>query len=184
MAHLGKGLRCYNEMGWILFVERIRLVSYHLTLDVFCAELRFVQSVALAAMSRKLPTRFDLPPEEATGPAAQEFRASMVSAAGKAWSTVRTATQNASGEAKATTAGAAAGGVVASTAGTHIGIAAFGTAVSGAALLPVAATVGVGAIAGYAVYKLAKDIKAKRSEPVVPIAQEQPKVGTDRSSES
>ena len=46
----------------------------------------------------------------------------------------------------------------------HIGIAAFGTAVSGAALLPVVATVGVGAVAGYAAYEVYKDLKARRSQ--------------------
>jgi hypothetical protein len=75
------------------------------------------------------------------------------SSVNRAWSVTKSVTQKASGEAKATTAVAVAGGAVAATAGTHIGIAGFGTAVSDAALLPVAITVGVGAVAGYAAYK-------------------------------
>jgi hypothetical protein len=88
----------------------------------------------------------------------------LITSAGRAWSAAKSKTQNASGEAKATTAGAAAGGVIASTAGAKIGIAAFGAAVSGAALLPVVVTVGVGAIVGYAACKGFKDLKARRSQ--------------------
>ena len=92
------------------------------------------------------------------------IRAKLANTASHAWSLARAKTKGASGEAKATTVGAVGGGVVASTAGAHIGIAAFGTAVSGAALLPVVATVGVGAIAGYAAYKVYKDVQEKRSQ--------------------
>jgi len=91
------------------------------------------------------------------------------SVADRAWSAAKVKMKGASGEAKATGVGAAAGGVLASTAGAHMGIAAFGTAVAGTALLPVAITVGVGAVAGFAAFKLFKDIKARRlleSEPV------------------
>ena len=94
----------------------------------------------------------------------RRIRDGLTASAGRVWSSAKSKTKNASGEAKATTAGAAAGGIVASTAGAKIGIAAFGTAVSGAALLPVVATAGVGAIAGYAAYKVFKDLKARRSQ--------------------
>jgi hypothetical protein len=50
-----------------------------------------------------------------------------------------------------------------------MGIAALGTAVSGAALLPVVACVGVGAVFGYAGYKLYKDVKARRSNKIDPL---------------
>ena len=99
-----------------------------------------------------------------SGAFVRRIRDGLTTSAGRAWSAARSKTQNASGEAKATTAGAVAGGVVASTAGAHIGIAALGTAVSGAALLPVVATVAVGSIAGYAAYKVFKDLKARRSQ--------------------
>lgn len=98
------------------------------------------------------------------------LRDKVTKTAGRAWKVARARTQATSGETKATTAGAAAGGVVASTAGAHVGIAAFGTAVSGAALLPMVATVGVGAVAGYAAYKLYKDFDAKRSKSQLPTA--------------
>ena len=86
-------------------------------------------------------------------------------ATGRAWSAAKTRALGASGETKATTAGAAAGGIAATTVGSHVGIAAFGTAVSGAALLPVVVTVGVGAIAGFAAFKLYQDVKTKRAPP-------------------
>ena len=86
-------------------------------------------------------------------------------AAARAWSATKAKTQGASGETKATTAGAAAGGIAATTVGSHMGIAAFGTAVSGAALLPVVITVGVGAVAGFAAFKLYQDVRAKRTPP-------------------
>jgi hypothetical protein len=94
----------------------------------------------------------------------RRIRDGLTASAGRVWSVTKSKTQNASGEAKATTAGAAAGGVVASAVGAKIGIAAFGTAVSGAAFLPVVVTVGVGAIAGYAACKAYKDLKARRSQ--------------------
>ena len=92
------------------------------------------------------------------------IRDKLTAATGRAWSAAKAKARAASGEAKATTAGAAAGGVVATTAGAKIGIAAFGTAVSGAALLPVVVMVGVGAVVGYAAYKGYTDVKARRSQ--------------------
>lgn len=77
-------------------------------------------------------------------------------------SSVASKAKAASPEVKSTALGGVAGGAAAGTAGAHVGIAAFGTAVSGAALLPVALCIGVGAVAGYAGYKMYKDVRARR----------------------
>ena len=76
----------------------------------------------------------------------------------------RTKTQAASGETKATAAGATAGAATVAVIGPHIGIAALGTAVAGTALLPATLTIGLGAVLGFAAYKVHKDLKAKRSK--------------------
>lgn len=72
----------------------------------------------------------------------------------------------ASPEAKSATVGGAALGGVGLLTGSHVGIAALGTAVSGALLLP-AAGVAVGALAGYSAFKFVKDRKAARIDPPV-----------------
>lgn len=97
-----------------------------------------------------------------------KIRKSVVDSAGTAWGVIKSKAKTASPETKSTAIGGLAGGAAATTAGAHVGIAAFGTAVSGAALLPVAVCVGVGAVAGYAGYKLIKDIKARRTESTPP----------------
>ena len=70
-----------------------------------------------------------------------------------------------SSETKSAVAGAAAGTWLASTAGSHVGIVALGTGISGAAMLPVLGTAAVGAIAGYAAYKGIQDVVKKWREP-------------------
>lgn len=72
----------------------------------------------------------------------------------------------ASPEAKSATAGGATLGGLGLLTGPHVGIAALGTAVSGAVLLP-AAGVAVGALAGYSALKFVKDRKAARADPPV-----------------
>lgn len=68
---------------------------------------------------------------------------------------------NASPEVKSATAGGVALGGAGLATGAHVGIAALGTAVSGAVILPVAGAV-VGALAGYTAFKMAKDRKTKK----------------------
>ena len=81
----------------------------------------------------------------------------LIGTANRAWSAAKAMNQKASGEKKATAAGAAAGGVVAVVCLPHVGIAAFGGAIAGATILPVALVVGVGAVAGFAAVKAYKD---------------------------
>jgi hypothetical protein len=92
-----------------------------------------------------------------------KIRKATAGSAGSAWNSLTSKAKAASDETKSTAIGGLAGGAAATAAGTHVGIAAFGTAVSGAALLPVAVCVGVGAVAGYAGYKLYKDVKGRRT---------------------
>jgi hypothetical protein len=66
-------------------------------------------------------------------------------------------------EAKSAGAGAAVAGGLGMSVGPHIGIAALGTAVSGAVVLPVAGVV-VGAVAGYATYVALRDRRRRRRE--------------------
>jgi hypothetical protein len=89
--------------------------------------------------------------------------ATIAGASSSAWSKLKARVATASPETKSTTAGAFAGGAVAGTAGAHVEIAAFGTAVAGTALLPIVC-VGVGGVAGHAGYKFYRDIKTRRSE--------------------
>ena len=82
----------------------------------------------------------------------------------RAWSTAKAMNQKASGEKKATAAGAASGGVVAAVFLPHVGIAAFGGAVAGATVLPVALVVGAGAVAGFAALKAYKDWNGRHTK--------------------
>jgi hypothetical protein len=70
---------------------------------------------------------------------------------------------SASPEAKSAGAGAVVAGGFGMSFGPHIGIAALGTAVSGAVVLPVAGAM-VGAVAGYAVYVAIRDRRRRRNE--------------------
>jgi hypothetical protein len=103
--------------------------------------------------------------EPGIGRFAKKMRGTVSTSAEKAWSAAKLKVHSASGEAKSTAVGGLAGGAAATTAGAHVGIAAFGTAVSGAALLPVVVCVGVGAVAGFAAFKLFKDVKGRASQP-------------------
>jgi uncharacterized membrane protein YebE (DUF533 family) len=88
----------------------------------------------------------------------------LLDSANRAWAAAKTMKQKASGEKKATAAGAVAGGAVAATFLPHVGIAAFGGAIAGATVLPVALVVGGGAVAGYAAFKAYKDWDGKRTK--------------------
>jgi hypothetical protein len=94
---------------------------------------------------------------------AKRMREVVGSSTVRVWQAVKAKVQSASGEIKSTAVGALAGGAAATTAGAKVGIAAFGTAVSGAALLPVAACIGVGSVVGYAGYKFYQDVKKRRA---------------------
>jgi hypothetical protein len=88
----------------------------------------------------------------------------LIGTANRAWSAAKALKQKASGEKKATAAGAAAGGAVAAAFLPHVGIAAFGGAIAGATVLPVALVVGAGAVAGYAAFKAYKDWDGQRTK--------------------